>query len=290
MRLIPLAVAASIALAGPVVSQDTETSTAEYDASTVLARVNDREITLGHMIAIMERLPEQYQTLDDEVLFPGILDQLIDQAMISDTVSATQETDGARVRLIIENERLALISKNAIDEIIAEGVEEAELQKAYDTQYGDVAPKQEYNASHILVETAEDAQAVIAEVSGGAEFADVAKDKSTGPSGPNGGELGWFGAGVMVPEFEQAVVGLEVGALSEPVQTQFGWHVIKLNETREVPPPALDEVREELSQPLLEAKIKATLDEMRAAADIETLEVDVPVSAIREGALLDAAE
>lgn len=290
MRLIPIALAASIAFAMPATAQETATTEATYDASTVLARVNERDITLGHLIAIMERLPEQYQTLEDDVLFPGILDQLIDQAMISDTLSTSPETDTARVRTIMQNERLALISKTAIDEIIAEGADEAELQKAYDAQYGSVEPTSEFNASHILVETAEEAQAVIASVNDGADFAEVAKEKSTGPSGPNGGELGWFGAGVMVPEFEQAVIGMEVGAVSEPVQTQFGWHVIKLNETRDVPPPSLDDVREELSQPLIEAKIKAHIDGIRAKAAIEKFEVDVPVSAIRESDLLSAAD
>jgi len=290
MRLIPIVLAASIAFAMPAMAQETATTEATYDASTVLARVNERDITLGHVIAIMERLPEQYQTLEDDVLFPGILDQLIDQAMISDTVSASPETDNALVRTIMQNERLALISKTAIDNVIAEGADEAEVQKAYDAQYGSVEPTSEFNASHILVETAEEAQAVIASVNDGADFAEVAKEKSTGPSGPNGGELGWFGAGVMVPEFEQAVTGMEVGAVSEPVQTQFGWHVIKLNETRDVPPPSLDDVREELSQPLIEAKIKAHIDGIRANSTIEKFEVDVPDSAIRESELLSAAD
>lgn len=290
MRLIPIALAASIAFTTPLIAQETATSEASYDASTVMATVNGRNITLGHMVAVMERLPQQYQELGNDVLFPGILDQLVDQAMISDTVSASSETDSVRVRTIMENERLALISKTEIDSIIALGADDAEVQKAYDAQYGSVEPKSEYNASHILVATAEEAQAVITSVSDGADFAEVAKEKSTGPSGPNGGELGWFGAGVMVPEFEQALSGMEVGAVSEPVQTQFGWHVIKLNETREVPPPSLDEVREELSQPLIEAKIKAHIDGIRAAATIEMLEVDVPQDAIRDSSLLDASE
>ena len=296
MRNLSLAMGLAVALAAPAYSQTTTTSedtkTAEvvYESETVLARVNDREITVGHMIALMERLPDQYQTLPDEQLFPGILDQLIDQALISDTVSSSLETDSTRVRLILENERLALLSKGAIDAIIEEGADPAALQEAYDAQYGEVEPKVEYNASHILLETAEDAQDVIKMITDGGDFAEVAKEKSTGPSGPNGGELGWFGEGVMVPEFQDAVMKLDAGTVSEPVQTQFGWHVIKLNEMREVPPPSLDDVREELSQSLIQKKVEAAIDGMRAAATIERIDLDIPQNAIRRSELIDDPE
>lgn len=294
-----MALTFALALSAPAFAQTTTTETtddaatetmAEYDAATVLARVNEREITVGHMIALMERLPEQYQTMADEQLFPGILDQLIDQALIADSVSPSVETDSKRVELILENERLALLSKNAIDALIAQGADPAELQKAYDAQYANLEPKAEYNASHILLETAEAAQEVIQMINDGSDFAEVAKEKSTGPSGPQGGELGWFGEGVMVPAFEAAVVGMEAGALSEPVQTQFGWHVIKLNETREVPPPTLEEVSEELSQAIIQRQIETAIDNFRSAATIERMEIAVPQSVIRESNLIDPAE
>ena len=295
MRHLPFVVGLSLALCTPAFGQDTGTATAtdaataSYDATTVIARVNDREITVGHMIALLERLPEQYKQLPDAQLFPGILDQLIDQAVIADTVSQTPETDDARTRLILENERIALLSKGAVDALIAEGADPDALQKAYDDQYGEAPTKTEYDASHILVETAETAQEVIQMITDGADFAEVAKEKSTGPSGPSGGSLGWFGEGVMVPPFEAAVVAMEVGSVSEPVQTQFGWHVIKLNDVREVPPPSLEDVREELSQSLLQQKIEGAIDDMRAASTIERMEISLPQSVIRESDLLDPA-
>ncbi len=293
MRHMSFVLSLTAAFAFPAFAQETATTTetmVEYDASTVVARVNEREITLGHMVAIMERLPAQYQELPDSQLYTGILDQLIDQALIADTVSPSTETDTKRVQLILENERLALVSRNAIDAVIAEGADPADLQAAYDEVYGSVEPQTEYNASHILVETAEDAQEVIKMVNDGGDFAEVAKEKSTGPSGPNGGSLGWFGEGVMVPEFEAAVLGMEAGAISEPVQTQFGWHVIKLVEVRDVPVPTLDDVREELSQSLIEKKVSGRIDAMRAAATVERVEIAIPEAAIREGSLIDPVE
>ena len=295
MRNLPVALCLGLAFAGPTFAQQTESSTeaeaevpmADYDSSTVVARVNGREITIGHMIALLERLPQQYKSLDDEQLYPGILDQLIDQALIADSVSKSTDTDSDRVRLILENERLALLSKGAVDAMIAQGANPEELQKSYDATYGNAPIKTEYDASHILVETAEAAQEVIKMIEDGAEFADVAKEKSTGPSGPNGGALGWFGEGVMVPPFEAAVVGMEEGSVSEPVQTQFGWHVIKLNGTRDVPPPTLEEVREELSQEILQQQIEAQISEIRAKSLIERMKIVLPKSVIRESELLD---
>ena len=88
------------------------------------------------------------------------------------------------------------------------------------------------------------------------------------PSGSNGGELGWFGAGMMVPSFEEAVVALEIGHISAPVQTQFGWHVIKLNDSRLLAAPSLDKVREDLKEELEQQVIEKTLAELTDAADI----------------------
>jgi peptidyl-prolyl cis-trans isomerase C len=134
-------------------------------------------------------------------------------------------------------------------------------------------PSTEYNAAHILVATEEEAIGLIARIEGGEDFAALAKELSldTG-SGSAGGELGWFGVGMMVPEFEQAVIALsesgETGAISPPVQTQFGWHIVRLNESRPQEPATLDEVRPELETQLRNDAIQARLDELAAGATI----------------------
>ena len=260
---------------------------AAYDGATVLATVNGEDITLGRLIALLQRLPEQYQSLDDAQLYTGMLEQLIDQTLIAQSVSANTETDTDRIKLMLQNERIALLANMRVEALAANVVPEADVEAAYDEQYGAVEPKQEFNASHILVETADDAQAVIDALNGGADFAETAKEKSTGPSGPRGGELGWFGAGQMVPPFEAATMALEVGAISEPVQTQFGWHVIKLNDKREVPPPSLEEVREELTQTLQRGRVEAALQALRDESTVERAEVEIPPAAIRDSALIE---
>ena len=118
--------------------------------------------------------------------------------------------------------------------------------------------------------------------------AELAREKSTGPSGPNGGELGWFSAGMMVEPFQDAVETLEVGAVSEPVQTQFGWHVIKLNESRAKEAPALDEVRGEIEMSLQQQAVEKYIDETLASAEVTRMDKsEADVSALSNMQLLE---
>ncbi|MBD3665279.1 peptidylprolyl isomerase [Sulfitobacter aestuariivivens] len=256
--LAPFALAVGLAL--PVASQDAP------GADTVVATVNETEITLGHMIAARARLPEQYQQLPDEVLFSGILDQLIQQAAISDTFEGDLP---ARVTKSIENEQRSLIAGEALELIMAAPVSDDEIKKAYEAKYSDFEAAQEFNASHILVETEEEANALKEQLDGGADFAALAREHSTGPSGPGGGSLGWFGKGMMVPTFEEAVVAMETGQVSAPVKTQFGWHVIKLNDVRDTNAPEMDTVRDELEMDARQARATAAIDEITAAASVD---------------------
>ena len=281
--LAPFAVAACIAL--PAMAQDEtaqdeatqnnatqggttqgEATQGEVDIDTVVATVNGTDITVGHMLAARAILPEQYQQLPDEVLFTGLLDQLVQQTALAQSVEGELPK---RIEIQIENERRSLTAGEKIDEIMAQPVDDAAIQAAYDAQYSDAEPEQEYNASHILVETEEEAKAIQEEIEGGADFETVAREKSTGPSGPSGGSLGWFGPGMMVPEFETAVAGMEAGAVSDPVQTQFGWHVIKLNEVRTKDAPALEDVRDELELQVRQTRAQEEIEELAAAADVD---------------------
>lgn len=236
------------------------------DADTVVATVNGTDITVGHMIVARNSLPEQYQQLPDAVLFQGILDQLVQQTVLKDSFDGTLP---ARVTKSIENETRSLIAGEKVEQILAEDIPVEDIQALYDSTYSSDAPETEYNASHILVETKEEADTIKADLEGGADFASTAREKSTGPSGPNGGSLGWFGKGAMVPSFEAAVVELESGAISDPVETQFGWHVIQLNETRTKDAPKFEDVREELLAEVRRTKLESVIAEMEKAADVD---------------------
>ncbi len=271
-----LAIAAAFAL--PVAAEDTA------KPETVVATVNGQNITIGHMIVAFASLPEQYQQYPTEILFQGILDQLVQQSALA------QNFDGdlpARVTLSLENERRSLIAGEEIETVTAGALTEDAFRAAYDAKYAAGTAGEEYNASHILVETEEEARTIIADLAGGADFAETAKEKSTGPSGASGGELGWFGTGQMVPEFEQAVIALEPGAVSEPVKTQFGWHVIKLNDRRAVEAPALEEVRRELALEIQRTTVEAHIANLVAKATIDRKDVsEIPTDIIRNLDLL----
>jgi peptidyl-prolyl cis-trans isomerase C len=260
---------------------------AAQDANTVVATVGDTEITLGEMIITRAQLPQQYEQFPPEVLFEGILDQLIQQQLLADAAGEAPQ----RVIAALNNERRSLMAGEAINALTESAVTDEALQQAYNARFDGAEPSSEYNASHLLVATEEEALAAKARIDGGEEFADVAREVSTGPTGPNGGNLGWFGPGAMVPAFEEAVVALEIGDISDPVQTQFGWHVVTLNETRLEEQPELDALRNELSAEIQEAAITARLEELRAATTIVEPEDGVfDPALLSDLTLLDPAE
>lgn len=252
------------------------------DVDTVLAVVNGTEITLGHVIALRQELPQSYDQYAAEDLYPALLEQLITQTALAPTV----DTDTKRMRLKMENQRRSVLAVEAIDEV-ARSIPEEAVRAEYEKQYVNAPAPVEYNASHILVETEEEAQAIAEEIRAGADFAETAKAKSTGPSGPSGGELGWFGKGRMVPAFEDAVVKMEVGQVSDPVQTEFGWHVIKLNEMRDLPPPSYETMAGSIRRTLTEEATEALVQSVNDAADIVRTEAEVDMNALNNPELLD---
>lgn len=264
-------------------AQDQETA-ADYDADTVVARVGDTEITLGELLAARMRLPEQYQSAPPDILYEAIRDQLVNQQVLADSLEGPPPPS---IALMMKNEERALLANRALEQYLAQDLPDAEVQAAYDEAFGDFQPVTEYNASHILLESEEAAVAVKAELDAGADFAATAQERSVGPSAPQGGELGWFGPGMMVPEFEAAVAALEVGQVSAPFQTQFGWHVAKLNDRRETAAPTLEEVRPQLVEELRDRSLAAEIEARREAADVELLDEEIPVEAIGRTDLLD---
>ena len=257
------------------------------DASTVLATVDGTEITLGQVVAASGRMGEQMGAMPDEVLLENMLEQMVDQALLARTVSASVEDDPKSVTIELENGRRGLLAGSAIEAMLAEPIPEEELQAAYDESIATLEPAVEYNAGHILVASEDEAKAIAARIEAGEAFADLAAELSLDPgSGAQGGDLGWFALGQMVPEFEQAVVSAEPGKLTAPVESQFGWHLILVNETRDVPPPAFEDVRGDIEGALRQQQIRGELEALRSAATIEILDVELPEGAIRDAAIL----
>jgi peptidyl-prolyl cis-trans isomerase C len=255
------------------------------DSDVVVATVNGEEIKMGHVVMVYDTLPQQYKSLPAEQVFQGIVEQIIQQTVLA---QAAANPNSKYIEFAVDNERRILTASQMIDEITTEATSEDKLQAYYDARYQSVDLGREYNASHILVESEEEAKDLIFKLSDGADFAALAQEFSTGPSGPNGGSLGWFGQGRMVAPFEQAVMSLTVGEVSPlPVQTQFGWHVIILNDMRAVQAPAFEEVSGEIAAELqrvaIEERVKVMVDGAAVVrVDQSTLNVDAVKTDISE--------
>jgi peptidyl-prolyl cis-trans isomerase C len=285
-RTTLIGLATATAFAGPSLAQGEAGAAGQdllSDPATVVATVNGKEITFGHMMVLLDGLPDQFKQLRNDELFRGILEQIIDQEVLYQIWEP--ETSPALL-LALENQKRALVSRQMVRVVYDEPVSEEAVRARYDAQY--VNPAQEYNASHILLETEAAAFEVRRALEAGGDFGELARENSVGPSAPNGGALGWFGLGAMVPEFEAATVALNIGEVSDPVQTQFGWHVILLNDARQNAVPPLEDVRETLVQQINDDRFLAFLDDARAAASVERTAADrIDVSAIRN---IDALE
>ncbi|MEO1911884.1 MAG: peptidylprolyl isomerase [Paracoccus sp. (in: a-proteobacteria)] len=240
----------------------------DQDADTVVATVSGQDITLGQMIVMKQSVQDpNMANLPDQALWDMMLDQLIRQ-----TAVAASGTETALVRAQVELQRRNALATAAVTDIAEAELTDEELQAAYDKMFADTGETKEFNAAHILVETEEEAKEIKAELDGGAEFGAMAEQHSTGPSGPNKGDLGWFAADQMVAPFSEAVAGMEKGAVSDPVKTEFGWHLIKLNDTRMREAPKMEDVREQLSQMIRREKVEAEIERLVGEADIKKTE------------------
>lgn len=240
----------------------------------VVARVDGTEITLGHMMVLRENLPAQYQSLPMDVLFNGLLEQLIQQTALEKTMQGKLSKLDI---MSLENFSRSYVANLALQGVVGNVATPQALQLAYDTRVASMAEKTEYRAAHILVASIDEAEALKAELDAGADFAELASRSSidTG-SGTEGGELGWFGIGTMVAPFEAAVISMNVGAVSGPVQTDFGWHLIKLQETRIQTTPSLQEMTPELTaeleQKAVDAYLLTLLNGVNVEKDVEGLD------------------
>ncbi len=232
--------------------------------------INGETLWLEDVMQQVERLPAEFQ----QAPIADYFDQLV-----ADMVDARIAANEARASKHNAKENVASAMKTAADRVLAESwlgekvslnITDESIQQAYQTFAADTASREEVTASHILVATEEESKKIIALIEGGGDFTELAKTKSTGPSGPKGGSLGTFGRGQMVPAFENAAFGLDDGGFTkEPVQTQFGWHVIKVEKKTITPAPTIDVIREQLVQTLSTQALARILGELRAKQDIK---------------------
>lgn len=253
-------------LAAPAFAQD-----AEANADTVVATVDGTEITLGQMAAMKLSMPPDMAQVPTNEMWDLLLDEMVRQAALANTGEAELT---ALDRAFLANQRRDYLVRAVMERFADFEPTDEEIQAAYAAAFPSDEPIQEYDADHILLETEEAANAVIEELNNGGDFAKLAEERSVDQgSAQNGGDLGWFTADRMVPQFSEAVAAMEPGSTSAaPVQSQFGFHVIKLNETRDMTPPELTEVRDALIQQVRREKVAAEIDRIAGEATVERTE------------------
>jgi len=245
-----------------------------------VASVNGDPILPAEVRTALEFVPQQYQTAPPDRLVPQLIDQLIELRVLSAAAVDNGFDKDVRVRYRLDFYRAQLLRQAFIEDLIANHITDEMLRQAYDDMVADNSGNDEIRARHILVVTEEEALSVVAALDEGADFGALAAERSTGPSGSSGGDLGYFGAGQMVPAFSEAAFALEVGEVSAPVQTQFGWHVIKLEDRRATPPPSFDEAVEDLRAQASEDVTAKAIEAALADAAIERFEID-PVQVLQ---------
>jgi peptidyl-prolyl cis-trans isomerase C len=241
-----------------------------FAADEPVAVVNGKPITLKTYEFFLRQLQAERPNANLSGNRQLVINELVNRELIyQDAVKKKLDKDPEVAFALEQLRKNTMIQANVGK--VANGVDisDAKLKKEYDEKIA-TADVSEYKARHILLKTEADAKAVIKELDGGAVFSDVAKAKSTGPTGPEGGDLGWFKAGQMVPPFAQALAKMKKGTYSkQPVQTQFGWHVILLEDTRKATPPKFEEVKPQLANMMRGQQVNAYIENLRKNAKVE---------------------
>ena len=242
----------------------------------VVATVNGQPIRLSELEVAQQSLPQQYRNMPLQAVFPARLDRIIDSKLVVQEGKKSKVTEDPAFK-----KRMAFVEDQVLQDFwiqreIARQVTADKLQKRYEERLKQMPTEEEVHARHILVSTEDEAKALIAEIKKGTAFDKLAKEKSTDKaSGAEGGDLGWFKKSDMVKEFADAAFNLKKGELTEaPVKTQFGYHVIKVEDRRKAPPPAFEEMADQLKEEMAREAVTAQLDQLRSGAKIEKFAMD----------------
>jgi peptidyl-prolyl cis-trans isomerase C len=242
---------------------------------TVVARIDGTDLHLADVEAAQQSLPPQAQKLPFQQIYPLLLERLVDGALVTEAGRKEHLDQDPAVQSRLKLYEDHLIQQAYVDQLIKGAQSEDQLKARYQKMIEEQPAREEVHARHILVKTEAEAKSIIAQLDKGADFATLAKKYSTDPGAASGGDLGYFGRDDMVPAFAAAAFALPVGKYTEtPVKTEFGWHVILVEDRRVKKPPTFDEARAEMTHLMAREIIEAKLKELRGDAKIETFGLD----------------
>ncbi len=239
-------------------------------ADPVVARVDGTAIRQSDVIAALENLPSQYADLPRETLIKAVTEKLIDGTLAANRARAAGLHKDPAFILARTRAELQLLEQLFIQRLVERRITERAVHRRYQRDRKSLVRGKQVRARHILVKTRKEALEIIGQLRGGKDFAELARTRSTGPSKTQGGDLGFFKREQMVVPFSKAAFGLRKGAYSKaPIQTKFGWHVIKVVDIKAAAPPAFAEVRAELERKMTDEVIDKEMQSLRKRAKIE---------------------
>ena len=238
----------------------------------IVANVNNEDISLETMIHAMNELPPEIQSQPFMSYYEDLLERVIDIKLFAQEGKKMKLDEEPSVRAAIDFVIEKVLMQAFLSKYVQENIKEENIKASYSNFIADETSREEIKASHILMDTENEAIDVIKMLNDGDDFAELAKNKSTGPSGPSGGDLGWFKRGQMVPPFEKAAFSLNKNEITQrPVQTQFGWHVIKIFDKRIPEAPSYESMKNKLIQDLERKIVSKKIQDLRNDALIEKL-------------------
>jgi len=248
-------------------------------SAKVLARVNGADITDEDVKIAMEDIGSSLpQQIEGPARQAYILDYLIDAKLVAQKAEADKMGEGPEFAKKVAYYRDKVLMEDLLGKVAKDAVTDTAIQKTYDDVAKQQKPEEEVRARHILVESEPDAQAALKRVTGGEDFAKVANEMSKDP-GSKGGELGWFTKERMVPEFAEAAFKMQPGQISDPVKSQFGWHIIQLEERRQKQFPSLDQVRDQVTRYVVQKSQSELILKLREEAKVDRTEPEKPADA-----------
>jgi peptidyl-prolyl cis-trans isomerase C len=248
-------------------------------SAKVLARVNGAEITDEDVKIAMEDIGSSLpQQIEGPARQAYILDYLIDAKLVAQKAEADKMGEGPEFAKKVAYYRDKVLMEDLLGKVAKDAATDTAIQKTYDDVAKQQKPEEEVRARHILVESEPDAQAALKRVTGGEDFAKVANEMSKDP-GSKGGELGWFTKERMVPEFAEAAFKMQPGQISDPVKSQFGWHIIQLEERRQKQFPSLDQVRDQVTRYVVQKSQSELILKLREEAKVDRTEPEKPADA-----------
>jgi peptidyl-prolyl cis-trans isomerase C len=242
------------------------------DPDEVVARVDGTPITRTQLDLASDELGPDLAQLPQQTRDGVVLQYVVELTLLAGAAREAGLEDTEQYRRLSRYYELRALRDVFFQQEIRANVTDEAAQKLYDERIGGVEPEQEVKARHILLKTEDDAKAVIQKLSDGADFAELAKNESTGPSAASGGDLGFFSKEQMVTPFAEAAFAMSEGEISEPVKTRFGWHVIKVEEKRDSEPPKFGEIKDRLKSSLVRQQLQQRMSDLREAAKVEILD------------------